>query len=451
VARSSPASLLASLPPPAHRARPGAPASPLPSPLPSPPLPPPPQAEWEARRDAQLAALRAQYGNSLLALGAAQRDAALAVEREFEGARAHAPVWRALARAAVARAGAAERAREAAAVDARLAADESVFRGEVMRAAALRERRAARRRGSSAGGRRAAAAAAAAAAASDRYRPSSAAGPDARAQPPPGRPYAGPNAVEVAPALRALHKGAAQAQAQAEALRAAAASPSGGEGAEDEGAGAGARAGGARGQLLRVPQGGPPDRASVVRVPTLLVRAGGDGSDGGGSGSEGEGEGGGGGGSAAAAARRAAEALEAARLESGERESARQRAAARRGSSAARAAREAREGVALLDEMERLEVGSRLSGALSAASSRRGSWAAAAAARARSPASTPARARARSPAPAADRDDSGPHDLGDLGSAIDDDGALSAHAAPSEEELEAAFEEAFAEGGAEGD
>ena len=58
-----------------------------------------------------------------------------------------------------------------------------------------------------------------------------------------------------------------------------------------------------------------------------------------------------------------------------------------------------------------------------------------------------------SPAPAADRDDSGPHDLGDLGSALDDDGARSAHAAPSAEELEAAFEEAFAdeEGGAEAD
>ena len=228
--------------------------------------------EWENERQVQLEALRAQFAASLLAVGKAQKDAALSLSEELEGAKAHAPVWAALAEATVIRGIDAEKTEMLKRLDGSLNKDEGIFRSEVMKAAALHERRDARRRASvtSTSGKSGTTSSqylssypqshnetyednSAPPGGGGRYSVSRVSG---YKEPHPRRPYSGPYAVEVAPNASVVLKTTSPPPHPPADLQASqfSSNPV------------------VRGSLPRVPQGGPPDRASIVRVPTLIVR-----------------------------------------------------------------------------------------------------------------------------------------------------------------------------------
>ena len=230
--------------------------------------------EWENERQTQLVALRSQFAASLLAVGKAQKDAAISLSEELEGAKAHAPVWAALAEATVIRGIDAEKTEMLKRLDGSLNKDEGIFRSEVMKAAAIHERRDARRRASisSTSGK--------SVSSSSKYFSSipqshndtiyenlAPPGGDGRysisrvsgyREPNPRNPYNGPYAVDVAPhasiVLKSSNSQTKPLSQPSNITHQISTTPV------------------IHGALPRVPQGGPPDRASVVRVPTLLVR-----------------------------------------------------------------------------------------------------------------------------------------------------------------------------------
>jgi len=327
--------------------------------------------EWENERHAQLEALRAQFAASLLAVGKAQKDAALSLSEELEGAKAHAPVWAALAEATVIRGMDAEKTELLKRLDGSLNKDEGIFRSEVMKAAALHERRDARRRASvtSTGGRSGASlsqsqylssfphshnetfedTSAPPGGGSGRYSISRVSG---YKEPHPRRPYNGPYAVEVAPHASVVLKTmsppppTAMLQSSTSSLNS---SPV------------------VRGALPRVPQGGPPDRASIVRVPTLLVREAPQSPlsstiprGGGGIGEDET--------PAAAAARELSARLLKERKDKGRLLSEANKVATARGQVAHKADRDVRDGLGLLEELHRLDSEARGDANLAAAS-----------------------------------------------------------------------------------
>jgi hypothetical protein len=252
-------------------------------------------------------------------LGQAQKEAASAVAADLEGAREHARAWEVLATATVARGEGAATAVDTTRRAALLSNDEALYRSEVQRAAALHTRREARRfsasstshlhnpRSSSSahpppGGGGGSGDGDGAAAAGDRY------GKPTLHVPPRESPFYGPYGVDGAEHLTLPGAGVVIASA-----------------------------------LPRVPQVGPPDLSSVIRVPVVTERA-----------TMALDQG------AAAAAAAASRELEARRAVEGELAATRTRNAGRRGSGAGRQAREAREGLALLHDLERLHAEDRL-------------------------------------------------------------------------------------------
>ena len=328
--------------------------------------------EWENERHAQLEALRAQFAASLLAVGKAQKDAALSLSEELEGAKAHAPVWAALAEATVIRGMDAEKTELLKRLDGSLNKDEGIFRSEVMKAAALHERRDARRRASvtSTGGRSGASlsqsqylssfphshnetfedTSAPPGGGSGRYSISRVSG---YKEPHPRRPYNGPYAVEVAPHASVVLKTMSSPPPPTAMLQSSTSSLNSSPVV--------------RGALPRVPQGGPPDRASIVRVPTLLVREAPQSPlsstiprGGGGIGEDET--------PAAAAARELSARLLKERKDKGRLLSEANKVATARGQVAHKADRDVRDGLGLLEELHRLDSEARGDANLAAAS-----------------------------------------------------------------------------------
>ena len=329
--------------------------------------------EWENERHAQLEALRAQFAASLLAVGKAQKDAALSLSEELEGAKAHAPVWAALAEATVIRGMDAEKTELLKRLDGSLNKDEGIFRSEVMKAAALHERRDARRRASvtSTGGKSGASlsqsqylssfphshnetfedTSAPPGGGSGRYSISRVSG---YKEPHPRRPYNGPYAVEVAPHASVVLKTMSSPPPPPTAMLQSSSSSLNSSPV-------------VRGALPRVPQGGPPDRASIVRVPTLLVREAPQSSlsstiprGGGGIGEDET--------PAAAAARELSARLLKERKDKGRLLSEANKVATVRGQVAHKADRDVRDGLGLLEELHRLDSEARGEANLAAAS-----------------------------------------------------------------------------------
>jgi hypothetical protein len=325
--------------------------------------------EWENERQAQLVALRSQFAASLLAVGKAQKDAAISLSDELEGAKAHAPVWAALAEATVIRGIDAEKTEMLKRLDGSLNKDEGIFRSEVMKAAAIHERRDARRRASisSTSGK--------SVSSSSRYlssihqfhndtffENSAPPGGDGRysisrvsgyREPNPRKPYNGPYAVDVAPhasiVLKSSNSQTIPLSQPSNIAHQISTTPD------------------IHGALPRVPQGGPPDRASVVRVPTLLVRETSHllatATKGGGVGKAAEDET-----PAAAAARELSARLLKDRKDKGRILADANKAARIRGVVAHKADRDVRDGLGLLEELHRLDSEARGDANLEAAS-----------------------------------------------------------------------------------
>jgi hypothetical protein len=290
------------------------------------------QAAWDAERQEKLQALRTLYARSMLMLGQAQKQVRLippslhalprfppspafsphihppsllippsslqavaAVTTEIEGAREHAGVWERLAAVSLERGAGASMAVDATSRTALLTNDEAIYRAEVARAAALHERRQARRFSASA----TAAGASGGGGAGGGPHDASAGAPgggDSKYQsvpphvPPRESPFYGPYGVNRTATLDA---GASSVSTS----------------------------------LMRVPQRGPQDHSSVIRVPLVMVRS-----------QESDGP------TGAEAGEAEAKALAAKREEERRRAAEREAGAVRRGSSAGRMLRESREG-----------------------------------------------------------------------------------------------------------